>query len=133
MAGLIEEDLISHGQQDSRKGQEIACKLDIVEVLYVLASKPGTVSDLNSRLRATFGFEMEFSRSREVIEILDSRKLVRKFSNYQSENHSAVSSQEAFSITPAGLTKLDEWLQSLSEITLTMQLGLDQRILVSEE
>jgi len=42
-------------------------------------------------------------------------------------------SQESFSITPLGLSLLSEWIESLSEITLTMQLGLNQRVITAEE
>lgn len=131
LAGLVDGDLINREQQYSHKGQEIAGKLDVVEVLYVLASKPAIVLDLNGRLKAAFGLEMDFSRVGEVVEILDSRRLIRKFSNYSNESQSIP--QEALTITALGLSKLGEWIESLSEIALTMQLGLDQRIVVSRE
>jgi len=127
LAEVVERPLI----QEEERIQEIAVKLDTVEVLYVLALRPANISNLGDRLKSTFGFEMDSSRITDVIEILHSSGLIRKFSNYLDESQALRSPQEAFSITPLGLSKLAEWIESLSEITLTMQLGLDQRIVPS--
>jgi len=122
--------IVSSESTKSHEASEIVDKLVEVETLYVLASKPAALPDLVSRLRTIFGFESNLGIS-GVLEELQSRKLIRKFSNYPSTV--VGSGQESFSITPLGLSKLSNWLESLSEITLTMQLGLDQRITVAQD
>jgi hypothetical protein len=124
-------ELVVSESTKSRGVNEISDKLVEVETLYVLASKPVALQDLVSRLRTIFAFESNIDGVNEVLEQLQSRKMVRRFSYYPTT--AIGSGQESFSITPLGLSKLGEWLESLSEITLTMQLGLDQRIMVAED
>jgi len=112
---------------------EIADKLVIIETLYILAASPASPRDVVSRLKSIFGFDSNEDQVVEVLGGLADRNLIRKFSNLPDQTLSLKLSSESFSITPLGLKKLGEWLESLSEITLTMQLGLNQRLVVAKE
>jgi len=112
---------------------EIADKLVIIETLYILAASPASPRDVVSRLKSIFGFDSNEDQVVEVLGGLADRNLIRKFSNLPDQTLSLKLLSESFSITPLGLKKLGEWLESLSEITLTMQLGLNQRLVVAKE
>jgi hypothetical protein len=109
---------------------DVASRLTEIEVLYAVASKPLSAQDLVGRLETTFGLETDIASIGEVLSGLVDLGLIRRFSNSSYPNPS---SRESFSITPTGITKLSRWIESLSEITLTMQLGLHQRIAIAEE
>ena len=112
---------------------EIADKLIIVETLYILAASPASPREVVNRLKSIFGLDSNENRVIGVLGGLADRNLIRKFSNFPDQTLSLNLSSESFSITPLGLKKLGEWLESLSEITLTMQLGLNQRLVVTKE
>ena len=114
---------------------EIARKLTEVEILYVLACKPKTLSELAAQMETTFGLETMDGMVTENLLTLKSRKFVRSFSNQPIANQSDSNdfAFESFSITPLGLSILGQWIESLSEITLTMQLGLHQRVAIVNE
>jgi hypothetical protein len=110
---------------------EISEKLIGIEVLYVLASKPCGNSELASRLMTTFGFEVDSKTLEDVIEELESLHLVGGSSNYSGNK--PLDTHDLFSVTSLGMTKLREWIESLSEITLTMQFGLHQRLATPQQ
>jgi len=112
---------------------EIAQKLYEVEVLYILASKPLSLNQLVDKMKTTFGLVTNPVELKRVLDMLDSGRLARKFSGYPKDNPPIGVSQESFSITPLGLRKFGHSLEALAEITLTMQLGLEQRVVVAEE
>jgi len=122
-------------ERELSKSREITQKLAGVEILYILASKPKTLTELTAQLKTTFGLETVSTAVVENLLDLRSRKFVRSFSSHPILNQPAAdnSSHESFSITPLGLSTLSEWIESLSEITLTMQLGLNQRVTIAEE
>jgi len=113
-------------EKHSRGSGEIAAKLIEVEVLYGFAPKPFTISELSNRLQTSFGLETDRTSLEETVDNLVSDGLLRNFSNYSADP------EKFFSITPDGLSKLGEWIESLSEITLMMQLGLHQRIAMTD-
>jgi hypothetical protein len=127
--------LVTPLRDDSLEVNEVAGKLIEVEVLYVTSSKPAKLHELAGRLKATFGLDAKPHEINEAIESLESQRVIRRLSNYpiDASTHSIEISTDTFSITPLGLGKLGDWIESLSEIVLTMQLGLDQRVLVSNE
>jgi hypothetical protein len=112
---------------------EIAQILYDVEVLYILAPKPLSLNQLVNRLKTTFGLETNPIELKRVLDLLDSRRVVRMLSNYSSDNTLSGVSQESFCVTPLGLSTFGRSLEALAEITLTMQLGLEQRVVVAEE
>ncbi len=122
-------------ERELSKSREITQKLADVEILYILASKPKSLTELTARLKKTFGLETTSAVVKENLLDLRLRKFVRSFSNHPVANQSVADNfhHESFSITPLGLSTLSEWIESLSEVTLTMQLGLDQRVTVAEE
>jgi hypothetical protein len=89
--------------------------------------------ELTAQLRTTFGLETTSNVVKENLVDLRSRKLVRSFSNHPNQQLADNFPYESFSITPLGLSTLSEWIESLSEVTLTMQLGLNQRVSIAEE
>jgi hypothetical protein len=116
------------------KNREISQKLCDVEILYILASNPKTLETLVGRLKTIFGLETVTKVVLDRLTELMSHKLVISFSSrLEGQKVDGNYSHESFSLTPLGLNALSEWIEALSEITLTMQLGLDQRIMVAEE
>ncbi len=115
--------------EKERGANEIADSLVGVEALYILAANPATTREVVSRLRTNFGLDAETDQIRPVLANLITRKLIRNFGSLPGQ----VTPLDSFSITPLGLSTLSKWLESLSEITLTMQLGLSQRLVVAEE
>jgi hypothetical protein len=112
---------------------EIADKLVVVETLYILAPNSASPREVVGRLKNIFGFDSNGDRVMAVLESLAARNLIRKSSNFADQSPSLNLLSESYSITPHGLRKLGEWLESLSEITLTMQLGFNQRLVACEE
>jgi hypothetical protein len=112
---------------------EVANKLMEVEILYILASRPAATGELVAQLKGTFGLETDSTQVGQMIEKLDTLRWIRKFSSFEADGSLSGSIREAFSITPMGLAKLGGWIESLSEIALTMQLGLHQRVVVDED
>ncbi len=125
--------LLAPDELDPRAVSEIAAKLTEVEVLYILASKPAAVAELLGRVRNTFGLEADPIQIEDVVDTLDSRKLIRRFSSFPGETSHVGPSEESFSITLLGLVKLGKWIESLSEIAIIMQLGLNQRVVVAKD
>ncbi|HYB04354.1 MAG TPA: hypothetical protein VED17_07825 [Nitrososphaerales archaeon] len=133
MTELSMEKLVKSEPATGNGLNEIADKLVIIETLYILAASPASPRDVVSRLKSIFGFDSNEDQVVEVLGGLADRNLIRKFSNLPDQTLSLKLLSESFSITPLGLKKLGEWLESLSEITLTMQLGLNQRLVVAKE
>jgi len=86
-------------------------------------------------LKTTFGLETVSAVVKEKLLDLKSRKFVGSFSNHPISNQHVADNlpYESFAITPVGLSTLSGWIESLSEVTLTMQLGLNQRVTIAEE
>jgi hypothetical protein len=118
------------GSKTPSELSDVASRLTEIEVLYAVASKPLSAQDLVDRLETTFGLETDIVSIGVVLAGLVDSGFIRRFS---SSGYPNPSSRESFSIAPTGITKLSRWIESLSEITLTMQLGLHQRIAIAEE
>jgi hypothetical protein len=116
------------------QNREISQKLCDVEILYILSSNPKTLETLVGRLKYIFGLEIGTKVVLDRLTELILQKLVISFSSrLEGQQIGGNYSHESFSLTPLGLNTLSQWIEALSEITLTMQLGLDQRIMVAEE
>jgi hypothetical protein len=76
------------------------------KVLYLLAPGPLTLPELVENLKATFGSEIDVTRT---IDKLVSLGLVRRFSF------------DNFSITPLGLASLERWIEGLTVFLLQVQ------------
>jgi len=119
-------------ESEITRTDEIAESLITVETLYIIASNPVSLRELTGRLKTNFGMNVSADQVNQVLENLVEGRMIRKFVNIPG-NGTAETGLEAFSITPLGLSRLSKWLESLSEITLTMQLGLNQRLASAEE
>lgn len=104
---------------------ELSHKLSDIEILFLLASRPHSLSNLADQLKSTFGSDLAPDMVFGIVDELITQGLVRRYSNIYEETSSS------YSITPLGLSKLAERLESLSEIVLKMQLGLNQQVLVT--
>ncbi|MDA4110999.1 MAG: hypothetical protein OK439_00560 [Thaumarchaeota archaeon] len=116
---------------DSERVDCLQEKLIDVEILYILTSKPTNISELKNNLNSTFGLKVDISALSEKLAELESEKLVRWFQLQPTGSKSALNGlvEKSFSVTPKGLITLQGWIESLSEITLTLQLGLNQRVI----
>jgi len=80
------------------KSREITQKLADIEILYILASKPKTSTELTAQLKTTFGLETVSAVVTENLVDLGSRKFVRSFSSHPIMNQPVADnfSQESF-------------------------------------
>ena len=120
-------------ESEITKTDEIAENLITVEILYIIAANPTSAREMIARLKTNFGLVAEADHVNVHLENLIVERMIRKFATIPGQDASAGVSQEAFSITPFGLSNLGRWLESLSEITLTMQLGFKQRLASAED
>ncbi len=94
----------------------------------MLASEPSTVADLQMRLLETFDLGVDALVLSEIVSDLESQKLLVGFQMEALEVRSKLMEGKFFSLTSSGTNTLRERIEALSVITLTMQLGLKQRI-----
>lgn len=82
MVELRMEKLVTSERTMGHDLNEIADKLVIVEILYILAANPASTREVGSSLKTIFGLDSDGDRMAEVLESLVARNLVRKFSNF---------------------------------------------------
>lgn len=112
----------------SPDSEQLIQRLADVEILYILSYQPMKLNNLVDSLRATFDLSFGQASVYEILANLESESLVAVFRKTESSVHSE-SSDDVYGITPAGLKLLKGHIESLSSITLTMQLGFGQKLI----
>jgi hypothetical protein len=119
-------------ESEVTKTDEIAESLVTVEILYILASNPASQLQILNRLRTNFDLIADADRVKKVMEELIAGRMIGNSQIFSGMNPSR-RHRKLSRLRLSGLSKLSELLESLSEITLTMQLGLNQRLASAEE
>jgi hypothetical protein len=118
--------------QSSELDIKIVGNLQKTEVLYVFASRPGTVSEAIDRLNRAFGLNPKTEGITEIVDAFVSRGLIKEFPESSHELEQENSSKRSYVITTLGASLLRESIDALSEVILTMQLGLNERFIAAQ-
>jgi DNA-binding PadR family transcriptional regulator len=105
----------------------VSQRLADAEILYVLSFQPMKIMNLIDSLRTTFDLSVTHEVALDIISNLESGKLLAAFRK-TGESEMGDSSDDVYGITPYGLKLLKEFVESLSQIALTMQLGFNQKL-----
>lgn len=112
---------------DDPDAEQIVQRLAGVEILYALSFQPMKLDGLIESARRTFGLAFGSGTLHEILANLEAEGLVAVLrKELQSDKDS---SEDVYGITSVGLKLLKEYIESLSQMTLTMQLGFDQKLL----
>jgi DNA-binding PadR family transcriptional regulator len=109
----------------SPDSQELVQRLADLEILYILSFQPMKLNGLVDSLRTAFDLSASRATVREILANLEAENLIAAFR--ESAEHKD-SSDDVYGIAPIGLKLLKRYIESLSEITLTMQLGFSQML-----
>ena len=112
----------------SLKSKQLAHQLADAEVLYVLSFQPITIRNLMDNLRKTFDLSITSASANEILLVLEAENMVSAFQRPISVESKDGSDADVYVVTPNGLKLLRECIESLSEISLTMQLGFSQKL-----
>lgn len=128
-ATLSQEFETQFSSRRSTRLEIVAHQLLDVEILYLLSRKPESMQGITRSLSSTFGLIVTPATVFARTTFLKSEGLV------QMILRSAIGpdlSGECYTITPQGIEILSSWIDSLAEITLTMQLGINEKIALAE-
>ena len=112
---------LSRQSDPSSTAKNIAHQLLDVELLYLLNLRPESLRGLSRYLITAFGIDPGATSIFTRLKALERSGLVMVLPEQAS-------SGEIYAISPLGTQKLGEGIESLSEISLTMQLGLCQKL-----
>ena len=110
------------------ESKQIVNRLADAEMLYILSFQPMTIRGLIDNLRKMFGLSITPASARDILSNLEAENVVSAFRRPMSAEPIEESEPDVYGITPNGLKLLRECIDSLSEISLTMQLGFNQKL-----
>ncbi len=113
------------GEEFSNREFDIKDRLLDLEILYLANLKPRGVQELHKLLVSTFGLDVTESFISSRLHYLVTFELVRKTAEQMMREEACL-----FSLTPKGAKVLEDGIQRLSEIALTMQLSLTQPLII---
>src|SRR5579872_4767792 len=111
------------------QGAVVAHQLLDVEILYLLSGKPESVHGIARSLASTFGLSETATTLFARTAFLKSEELLQVISSSAMDGDR---SAECYTITPLGIENLSSWIDTLAEITLTMQLGTSEKLALAE-
>lgn len=119
-----------YSSYESDVTQAVAHQLIEVEILYLLSYQPMTGSSLNDSLRRIFDLRVSLSELSGKLRYLEKEGLVKSVVSFGNGvgNKDHTSIESGYSITPLGSKALATYIESLSTVALTMQLGLNQKL-----
>lgn len=97
----------------------IASQLLDVEIMYLVNQGPKRLSEIRTALAKVFGIEPEMTTITLRVRELTAKGFVMKLET----NGDAI-----YALTSEGHHLLGEFIESISQIALTMQLGLNQKL-----
>ena len=112
----------------SLESTQLAQRLADVEILCLLSFQSMTINYLTDSLRTTFGLSISLPAVGEILSQLEIDYAIEPIRKVGSPEPN-ISSDKVYAITTRGLKLLKEYIGSLSEIALTMQLGFNQKII----
>lgn len=117
---------MTYGKELSRDELGMKEKVLDLEILYLVNLKPRRLRELTLLLLNIFELDLKEASISSRLDCLISSDLVTKTTEEIASNEEVL-----FSVTTRGTKALDDGIQKLSEIALTMQLALTQPLVKS--
>ena len=117
---------MAYGEEISRDAFDVREKVLDLEILYLLNLKPRRLCELGRFLLEIFELDLKQTCISSRLDHLVSSDLIKK-----TKEETVGNEEVLFSVTTRGTKALDDGIQKLSEIALTMQLALTQPLVKS--